>query len=82
MRNPLHQLGTDMIYIFKSLNFRVLITGTIMLFAFCYAGLFVYEYLNKKLWTNVDHMIEKRVDDMVDHNPVTIHIGVIPDSEE
>ena len=74
MMNPLRQLGTDILYIIKNIDLRVVITGVIMLFAIIGFSFCVYDYLNKKFWTNVDHIIEKRVDEMVDNNPVTIDI--------
>ena len=68
----------DLRYVFINTDVRVWITGVIMVFALLGIGSFAYDYFNKKFWDNVDYMIEKRIDEMVDQNPVTIDIDFNP----
>ena len=60
--------------ILKNAGIRVWITSIIMILVSYGVGLATFDYFNNKFWIKIDRMIEKRIDEMVDQNPVTVDI--------
>ncbi len=64
----------DLRCILKNAGIRVWITSIIMILVSYGVGLATFDYFNNKFWIKIDRMIEKRIDEMVDQNPVTVDI--------